>query len=391
MRPTGPIPASIAIVGEAPGFEEERAGVPFVGASGRLLTSALAAAGLSRGSCFLTNVCRLRPLKNDISEWFSENKKAPHPDWKFVRGRWVHPAIAAGLPQLRTELLAVKPRVIIALGNTALWALTTHTGILKWRGSRLWSDEYNCIVLPTVHPAAVLRQMELQVPFQVDLQRAKNLLEGRQTPRKYTFAVPTPGQAFENEDGHTITPLPFSRAIQLLDDLARIDKPTPVACDIETARGYIDCIGFASTVTSGFCLPFLSRSPGGLYQSHWSLDEETILRLRIAELFRHPHILWVGQNFLYDCQYFFREAMGYPRRVFDTMIGHHAIFSNLRKSLDFLSSFYAHDHVYWKDELKEAAEDIDQIKRWIYNGKDCCITLECYHGIHSQFAKENAK
>ena len=62
----GPIPARAMIVGEAPGVDEEREGQPFVGVSGRELDRMLSEAGLPRGACFVTNVCRVRPPRNSL-------------------------------------------------------------------------------------------------------------------------------------------------------------------------------------------------------------------------------------------------------------------------------------------------------------------------------------
>lgn len=387
MRPSGPIPASIAVVGEAPGAEEERLGEPFIGASGRLLTDVLHAAGILRSACFITNVCLRRPPGNDISLWFSDNKKSPDPTWKHIRGRWVHPAIADGLATLQKQLATVRPRLIIALGGTALWALTPHTGILKWRGSRLVQPE-GWTVIPSIHPAAVLRQPEMLVALKIDMARAARIFNGQQRPRAYTFIVPTGREPHTNEEGHRVEDLPFARALALLDGLLARTTPLDVSCDIETSRGIIDCIGFADSVDRAFCIPILTRDAGGRFAFHWTVEQEAAIRWRVARLFRHSHITWIGQNFLYDCQYFHREGMHYPARVFDTMIGHHAMYSNLRKGLDFLSSLYAADHIYWKDERKEATDELDPIKRWTYNGKDCCITLEAAVGIREQLTQE---
>lgn len=375
MRPSGPIPATIAIVGEAPGAEEERYGEPFLGPSGKLLNAALESAGILRSSCFVTNVCRHRPPENDITNWLSKNKKAPHPDWRYIKGLWCDPRVAAGFPELARELKAAQPKLIIALGGTALWALTDKLGILKWRGSRLWSEEYQCHVIPSVHPAAVLRQLELQVPFTLDLRRARAVLEGTQQPREYSFAIrPTYLQA-------------LYRLGWLHEQASR--RPLVLSCDIETRVGYMACLGLAWTHSDALCIPFLQAK--GSAPFYWSLEEEAQLRYHVAQLFHHPNITWVGQNFLYDCQYFVREGMGFPSRVFDTMIGHHSLFSNLRKGLDFLSSFYAQDHIYWKDESKNWDPSLGEDQLWIYNCKDACITLECYDGIHKQFEGEAAK
>jgi DNA polymerase I-like protein with 3'-5' exonuclease and polymerase domains len=212
--------------------------------------------------------------------------------------------------------------------------------------------------------------------------------EGRQHPRQYTFYVPTGRDPYVNEEGHTVRDLAFEDVMARFDDWEAYTAPLPLSCDIETSRGIIDCIGFADSTDVAFCIPILTREAGGRFAFHWPAEQEAVIRTRINKLFHHPHLLWIGQNFLYDCQYFYREGMHYPRRVFDTMIGHHAVYSNLRKGLDFLSSMYSQDHVYWKDERKEATDELDPVKRWTYNGKDCCIALEAYIGIQEQLKQE---
>jgi uracil-DNA glycosylase len=136
----GPIPAKVMLIGEAPGVEEERTGLPFVGASGNELDRMLNEAGLSRAECFVTNVSRLRPPGNDISEWIYRGKKAPPLGFVQWRGWWVNPAIAVGFKLLIKEIEVVKPEIIVPFGNLALWALTGRYGISDWRGSQLEVD-----------------------------------------------------------------------------------------------------------------------------------------------------------------------------------------------------------------------------------------------------------
>lgn len=138
----GPVPARVMIVGEAPGFEEERSGHPFVGASGRELDKMLHEAALLRSECFVTNVCRQRPPDNKIEAWLWKPRKGKPPPAGFVplRNLYVHPAIKEGFDYLLRELELVKPSVIIPMGNVAMWALTGKWGISKWRGSQLLTD-----------------------------------------------------------------------------------------------------------------------------------------------------------------------------------------------------------------------------------------------------------
>jgi len=161
------------LVGEAPGEREELEGAPFVGPAGWELDKWLRAAGLRRSDVFVTNVVRYRPPGNDIEHWIKPARKKGMPDgWLERAGRWYAPEVAEGLSKLREEIEQVQPRVIVALGNVPLWALTGEWGITDWRGRKLalaqnlFSDEglpaLAAVVVPVLHPAAVLRQYAWQ-------------------------------------------------------------------------------------------------------------------------------------------------------------------------------------------------------------------------------------
>ena len=74
IRPSGPCPATIMLVGEAPGEQEVAQGAPFVGASGQELSRMLQEAGIMRSACFITNVVRIRPPGNDIGAFIAQRK-----------------------------------------------------------------------------------------------------------------------------------------------------------------------------------------------------------------------------------------------------------------------------------------------------------------------------
>src|SRR6266404_7430913 len=152
VRPDGPIPARIMLVGEAPGAQEEIEGIPFVGESGKELNRMLQEAGITRSECFVTNVCRIRPPGNDINHFIAKAKKDITNAHKQLHGRWVLPQILDGVSLLEKELQMVKPNIVVALGNVPLWALTGLWGITRWRGSML-SRPNGTKVIPTIHPA----------------------------------------------------------------------------------------------------------------------------------------------------------------------------------------------------------------------------------------------
>ncbi len=140
VRPDGPFDARIMLVGEAPGEQEVQKGVPFVGASGIELNKMLHEAGIMRSACFVTNVCRERPFQNKIENFIAFKKKDRTPAHVVLRDKWVLPVVKEGYLLLVREIELVKPNVIVAFGNVAMWALTGKWSITNWRGSLLEVD-----------------------------------------------------------------------------------------------------------------------------------------------------------------------------------------------------------------------------------------------------------
>lgn len=139
----GPAPASLMLVGETPGDQEDRQGRPFVGPAGRLLDDALATAGLSRETVYITNAVK-------HFKWEARGKRRLH---KKPSAR----EQAACRPWLEAEIRVVRPRVILCLGATAAQSLIGRDfRITKERGKML-ASEWAQAILATHHPSAALR------------------------------------------------------------------------------------------------------------------------------------------------------------------------------------------------------------------------------------------
>jgi DNA polymerase len=131
----GEAPADVMFVGEAPGFHEDRQGVPFVGVSGQLLTRLLSEVGIDRSQVVIANVLKCRPPAN----------RDPLPDEVATCRSW-----------LRRQVHLVDPAVICTLGNFATrWALGPDVSITRVRGQRF--EVSGKTVVPTFHPSAALR------------------------------------------------------------------------------------------------------------------------------------------------------------------------------------------------------------------------------------------
>src|SRR5215471_11394879 len=141
----GPIGARMMVLGEAPSYEETAAGKPFVGPSGRELDRLLKDADINRSDLWVTNVCKYEVPPNT-----STRKKVPF----HVRAKNHGIDMNKQLEELRVEINEVKPNVILALGGTALWALSGKTKISKFRGSILRGMGTKFV--PTYHPAHLL-------------------------------------------------------------------------------------------------------------------------------------------------------------------------------------------------------------------------------------------
>jgi uracil-DNA glycosylase family 4 len=157
----GPDKAKLAIVGEAPGYQEKVRGVPFTGPSGRLLDVVLKHAGYKRDEVFLTNACLCRPRDNAT------------PSAEAVR---------ACAPRLLAELKGRDPEAIVPLGNTATQAiLNTRQGVTQLRvGPAKQSGTFPGVrVIPTFHPAYCLRQADQFPNLVSDFEKLK---EGSREP-----------------------------------------------------------------------------------------------------------------------------------------------------------------------------------------------------------------
>jgi len=359
--PTGPAPATVMLVGEFPRGVELQKGAAFSDYAGEDFARMLREAGIDFNSCYRTAVIKQAVPGNDIGNLVAMKKSAVTPAHVNLQDKFVLPLVRDSLQTLQREIELVNPTVIIALGNLALWALTSEWGITKWRGSVLPCNLFPAAkVIPTFSPVMVQRQHSWRPIAVQDLRRAKREsgFRGLNVP-DYKFVI--------RPD--------LSQVLSILHQLfTQLDSGSKkLAVDIETRAGHIACIGLGWSKLEALCIPLMCvEKPEG----YWSLEDETLIVYALYQLLTHPNIEVVGQNFHYDAQYFVRHLMFNPRLVRDTMLSQHALFANMQKGLDFLSSMYCEYHAYWKDEGKEWSKDVNEDQLWEYNCKDCVITFE---------------
>ena len=150
----GPENAEIMLIGEAPGFNEDKQGRPFVGAAGQFLEKLLASANLSRDDVFITNTVKCRPLNN----------RDPLPV-----------EMAACRKYLDRQIAAIAPKVIVTLGRHSLTSFLPKETITKARGRPRIVN--GTTLFPMYHPAAALHQQRLREVIEADIKKLPTLLK----------------------------------------------------------------------------------------------------------------------------------------------------------------------------------------------------------------------
>lgn len=385
-REGGPVPPErhatdkIAVVGDQPSGEDTRYGRPAVGDAGKEQDTALAHAGVQRAETFLTNAILCRPPGNDyarlIRRWRDENKARER------RGDpiWPSPAECCK-PRLLRE---IRPfRDVISLGSIAFRALTGHaTGVLDVRGTMFdgWiadtrgtgdryypaqppyalagptEDAVRLRLSPTVHPSFVMRARRWTRVFREDIARAVRWFDGRLAwvePRIVLHPSPA----------------------QLRDFLVRMDASGIAACDVETdgiepLTARLRCIGIGNG--EDVCVvPWLGID--GKTEFYTPADKAEIAALIRAWL-TGPCVK-VGHNFgVYDRLCLEQHFGVTPAPIFDTILLHRLVESELPHNLGFVASVYADVSPAWKADRTAITAETDRDLH-VYNAYDVALNL----------------
>lgn len=274
----------IALIGEAPGKDEETNLTPFVGSSGRSLNDILSQAGIFRDSCFLGNICQTRPPGNQLAAF-----------------DWFGPEIQSGIAQLSIDLDKLKPNIIVLLGGSPLhaflegnkaigkrrtddgFAFSFPNSVLNWRGSQFLaissSPAPGTKCLSTLHPAFCNRAYEWMPMLMLDIVRAK-------------AASISPTLTLPNR---TLITNPSYET--LLTFISRIRaNHTPVSMDIEGTYKYLPCISVADSPHHAMIVAFYRKDGSSI----WPEDQETTILHELACLLADPLVPKTWQNGLYD-------------------------------------------------------------------------------------------
>lgn len=348
--------ARFILVGEAPGKHELLYERPFIGPSGRHLDLLLSSAKISRKQCYITNVIPYMPERMErVIKLVGTRRGAGRCEAidEFY--------VAQGA--LLKDIADSPAKVVVAIGNIALFALTGKIGITKWRGSVLTCPALpGKWIVPIIHPSAALRMYSYTYTILYDLMRA--------------YKIEQEGFSYVNRK-LTIRPS-FSACMEYIERAKTAD--TPLAFDIETFRTRVDgdftdwevsCISLALSSTEGICIPFVDEH-GDYFPPFQELEIWKGLRAILGD----PAIPKLGQNLMFDASFLLRKHGIVVTNMHDTMLAEGVLLPDLPKGLDFLCSLYTNEP-YYKDDGKQydsfegSAEDF-----WVYNAKDSAVLHE---------------
>jgi len=347
----GPLNAKIMVVGEAPGENEERDGIPFhpEAQAGGLLMEVMQRHALFREDVRLSNLNHYRPVGNRFVSILGTDQ------------------LKNGIEELRKEILQIKPTVIVAAGAWPLWFLTGKcgrdhgkpkpgSGIENYRGSILSCSLLGCEdikVIPTYHPSFVARNRTKYPTFDVDWQR----IHGDASFRELRL----PEREF------IIDP----RGTQLTDLTEEIISNGIASADIESIKysNHILCYGFATSPDKCICIV-----------NHGKHDFE--FKQAVARILSSG-IKLIYHNGTFD--QIVSENNGFQIKNFfwDTMVAQHSLWPELPRSLAYITSVETREP-YYKDEGKAEedqkgwADKMNREKLYRYNCKDVGCTFEAY-------------
>ncbi len=361
---SGPRSARCVLVGEAWGGNEADLRRPFVGEAGkeafRMLGEAMPLVApdlhaeitglfkyglawsrrrdewLEAAGIGMTNVLALRPPENKLEALCTGKAEAGSGyDWPSItHGKYLRAEFLPEVHRLYEELSTTRPNLVVAFGNTACWALLRATNIGSIRGNvTTGAGQFARIkVLPTFHPAAVLRMWSWRPIVVADLMKAGREMAWPEVRRPQRTVIVNPS---------------LDEIKAWVDDtvIPGRDKWPLLSVDIETGAGQIKCVGFARSRSEALVIPFID--PALPEWSYWPTAADEWQAWNCVRILLECQIPKLFQNGMYDLQYLTRMGFRPVNCDEDTMLLHHSLFPELQKGLGFLGSIYTSESS-WK-------------------------------------------
>lgn len=339
VKAVGPKGAKIVVIGEAPGEQENEAGVPFHNdrGAGRMLDICLRYAGLTRDDCYITNVIKYQPPGNDIKT--------------AAALRYIEQST----PHLIREIQALNPTVVVPLGNVALRALGIDHPITRARGAIIPSS-YGKII-PTFHPAYYMRQMQtLEVGKRDWAKIARHSKHYSYITYSENFNI-NPSVLDIEMLARSITTLSKTQKVWIGVD---IETPYIVYSPLDLP---MKTLAIATSETTATVIPFITQSG-----EHYFSDVELCRVFHaLGEIFENPNVVKMLHNSLFDVSVISNHGIPFRGPIFDTMIAHWLIYEPASHSLESLVSWYS-DYQPWKLEAGRSDKEFRE-----YNARDTTV------------------
>jgi uracil-DNA glycosylase family 4 len=361
----------VMVVGELPGREEVRRGVPFVGASAYMLKAVLEHLNTSIEALHVTNAIRCN---------FTSGAKPSDSEMEEAR--------KCCQPILEEGILEVRPKAILTLGAVALQSVAGLKGVEKFRGATtrqvfqdlVGGEPFEVLTVSTIHPASMFRVPEKRPWFDLwvsDVEKAVRIASGR-----LDLWVPE------------VASFSFDRVQEVLGrevDVVAVDLETD---GIDVRRCGITTIGLARTFFDEETgeEKFLSVSipcPG--LRARFSTKEysKSLSLLKVA--LAHPKRRWVFHNMAFDVPILERCLTPIKGEIHDTLLAHHSIYPKAPHDLEAVTSqFFAVEP--WKsyyDKRFKVTRDEDIPELLYYNGADTVTTVRLWDKLQTEMRREN--
>ena len=333
----------IALIGEAPGKDEDESGHPFIGKAGEELNRVLAKAGLYRQNAYVMNLINCRPPDNDLSS--SEGTEA------LI-------ACRPGFEEELKELHRRGVRAIVALGGEAAHALGIEGAIHKVRGSvyEVVIQGLHFWVVPTFHPSYIIRGQWSQEPTMInDVEKAIGIAVNGYTPPEEDFLL-----------------FPTVADIELrAKDL--VQRKPLIGVDIETTGlNYYDSeifvLAIATSGVEAFSIPFYSQG----FVPYWKNGHLVRVQNALYDILGNCPTLF--QNAPFDVQHLEHHGYAVKTIAHDVLLLHHAVHPELPHNLGYIVSIYGATP-YWKDiklrfpRMRQTPDD----ELRTYNARDAVV------------------
>lgn len=332
----GPTNAPVFFVGDAPGKYEDLAMRAMVGPSGDLFNMALSTVGIDRDNMRVGNLLNYQPTKNLFSN-ANETRQ-----------------LSESKQELAEYLQTSNHRIIVPMGDHALEYFTGFTSLEKHRGSVYHFGK--SLVIPTVHPQAVLRDGSQTPCLLTDLAKIKGYMTEPYVPLTFNFHI--------------------DPSVDMLEGiiLPKLLAAPRLWCDIETKKftTYVRCMGFAWSPTDAVCI--FNDSFDGM-GPNFSRYLRLILENDIPKTYH---------NGFFDTHFLQLNGInGTQGWDYDTMLMQHSLQPELPLGLDYCTSMYT-DINYYKDDGKESGEKVSREKLGMYNCKDVVATCKVEIGQRAE-------